>query len=397
VVKKDRSSFVNKTYQMKMLPTFYQTHLQSQLSRSEYLTLTLLLNLLQSIKQVRLERLANAFPFPIQFESRRRKIQKLLSLPQLTIKNIWFPLIQVWLKAEFQPTQVLHIAIDRTNWRRINLLMVSLIYDKRAIPLYWQLLPKLGSTNWQEQTQVISQVLPLLKDYTTVVLGDREFCSVKLGNWLRQEGVYFCLRLKKTEFVQAEAEVWLQFQAMGLAPGVSVYLQGVHVTKQKGFAPFNVACKWQRQYRGWVADEGWFILTNLENLAAAIRRYQRRFDIEQMFRDFKRGGYHLEGTNVSGERLIVLVLLIAIAYTSATMQGKNIKRMGIQKYVGRVQESGRVERRHSSFYIGLYGQTWVDSMQHCAEAVTELMALGLNKRKYYYQGLRAMRLILSAS
>lgn len=184
---------------------------------------------------------------------------------------------------------------------------------------------------------------------------------------------------------------------MGWAPGVSDYLQGVHVTKQKGFAPFNVACKWPRQYRGWVADEGWFILTNLENLAAAIPGYQRRFDIEQMFRDFKRGGDHLEGTNVSGERLIVLVLLIAIAYTSATMQGKNIKRMGIQKYVGRVQESGRVERRHSSFYIGLYGQTWVDSMEHCAEAVTELMALGLNKRKYYYQGLRAMRLILSAS
>lgn len=73
---------------MKMLPTFYQTYLQSQLSRSEYLSLTLLLNLLQSIKQVRIDWLANAFPFPIQFESRRRKIQKLLSLPQLTIKNI---------------------------------------------------------------------------------------------------------------------------------------------------------------------------------------------------------------------------------------------------------------------------------------------------------------------
>lgn len=106
MVEKDRSSFVNKTYQMKMLPTFYQTHLQSQLSRSQYLTLTLLLNLLQSIKQVRLESLANAFPFPIQFESRRRKIQKILSLPQLTIENIWFPIIRVWLNAEFQPAQV---------------------------------------------------------------------------------------------------------------------------------------------------------------------------------------------------------------------------------------------------------------------------------------------------
>jgi len=41
-----------------------------------------------------------------------------------------------------------------------------------------------------------------------------------------------------------------------------------------------------------------------------------------MFRDFK-SGYKLEGTNVTGERLVVMVLLIAIAYTTATMQGKN--------------------------------------------------------------------------
>lgn len=221
--------------------------------------------------------------------------------------------------------------------------------------------------------------------------------AVKLGNWLRQQDVYFCLRLKKSEFVQAEPENWVQFNALGLAPGVSLYLQGVHVTKQKGFAKFNVACKWLRHLKGWTPNEGWFILTNLDKLETAIRAYQRRFGIEEMFRDFKRGGYHLEGTNVSGERLIVLVLLIAIAYTSATMQGKNIKPMGIQKYVGRVKESGRVERRHSSFYIGLYGQTWVNSLECCAAAVTELMELSLNKHGYYYQGLRAMRLIMPAS
>jgi hypothetical protein len=29
-----------------------------------------------------------------------------------------------------------------------------------------------------------------------------------------------------------------------------------------------------------------------------------------MFRDFKKGGYNLEDTNVSGERLITLILLI---------------------------------------------------------------------------------------
>lgn len=139
------------------------------------------------------------------------------------------------------------------------------------------------------------------------------------------------------------------------------------------------------------------MLTNLESLDVAITAYKKRFRIEEMFRDFKRGGYNLEGTGVSGKRLIALILLIAIAYTSATMQGRKIKQMGVQKYVGRVKEFGRSQRRHSSFYIGLYGHTWVNFMDPCTDLVAELMKLNLNKRKYYQRGRRAMKLILSAS
>lgn len=114
-----------------------------------------------------------------------------------------------------------------------------------------------------------------------------------------------------------------------------------------------------------------------------------------MFRDFKSGGYNLEGTNVTSERLIVMVLLIAIAYVTATMQGGKIKRIGIQKYIGRVKEAGRIERRHSSFYIGLYAQTWVNFREGCAHIVADLMKLNRNKQKYYQKGQRAMELILS--
>ena len=85
---------------MKMLPPSYQIHLQSQLNRAEYLLLTLMINLLQSIKQVKLEALATALPLPITFESRRKKIQRFLSLPQLTLEKIWFPILQAWLKTK---------------------------------------------------------------------------------------------------------------------------------------------------------------------------------------------------------------------------------------------------------------------------------------------------------
>ena len=36
--------------------------------------------------------------------------------------------------------------------------------------------------------------------------------------------------------------------------------------------------------------------------------------IEEMFRDFKLGGYNLEITQVTGDRLIALILLISLAY-----------------------------------------------------------------------------------
>lgn len=85
---------------MIMLPEFYQNHLKSQLNRSQYLTLTILISLLQSLKEVNLESLANAFPLYITFEGRRRKIQRFLSLSIMKPESIWFPILQTWLSTQ---------------------------------------------------------------------------------------------------------------------------------------------------------------------------------------------------------------------------------------------------------------------------------------------------------
>ena len=226
-------------------------------------------------------------------------------------------------------------------------------------------------------------------------MGDREFCSVKLAKYLQEKGLYFCLRLKKNEFVEYQKDIWVELNHLGLVPGISFFLKGIRVTKTRVSLGFNVAGKWKRKINGVAPEEGWFILTNFDNLESAISAYKRRFDIEEMFRDFKKGGYNLEETNVKGERLLTLVLLIAIAYTGSTIQGQQIKRKGIQKYVARVKEYGRLQRRHSSFYVGLYGQNWVTFKDDCIELVVEIMKLNRNKQKYYQKGIRAMKLIES--
>ena len=183
---------------------------------------------------------------------------------------------------------------------------------------------------------------------------------------------------------------------MGLVPGISFFLTGIQATKQKGFAKFNLAGYYKRKYRGKLEPAGWFLLTNLESLTDAIKAFKLRSGIEAMFKDCKTGGYHLESTYAHGQRLIALILLIAIAYTCAILAGRNSRSLGLQKYIGRLKELKRLQRRHSAFWIGLYGQLWVGAMEFWADLAHEFMRLKPSKLTYFQKGLRAMHFIQSA-
>jgi hypothetical protein len=53
------------------------------------------------------------------------------------------------------------IALDRTQWKEYNVLMVSAIYQKRAFPIFWILLDKQGASNLAEQQQVLRPVISI--------------------------------------------------------------------------------------------------------------------------------------------------------------------------------------------------------------------------------------------
>jgi hypothetical protein len=136
--------------------------------------------------------------------------------------------------------------------------MLSLVWEKRSIPLYWRLLDKRGCSNICEQQALITPVLELLSDYEVSVLGDslrdsfasREFGSVKLASWLCHKQVKFILRVQQGRYIQEENSDYILLSDKGLLPGTSFYLSGVKFTKQKGFGTFDIAGYWLRKYRG---------------------------------------------------------------------------------------------------------------------------------------------------
>jgi Transposase DDE domain len=395
-----------------MFPTFYQTTLRAHLNESQYLTLQLLLLLLQAHHQVKLSILASVFPQPIQYQSRKRNLQRFLVLPQLSVKLLWFPLIKYWIrqaqtgrnlnrdqrrrlsKLQHQKYGYWIIAMDRTQWKGRNVFMVSLIWGTHALPLYWELLEQVGNSDLNAQKRLLKAVLPLFKNYRVLVLGDREFHSPKLAQWLDQRGISFALRQKKDfHFQQAEQADYQVLKDLGFKPGMSKFYQGIRCNKGDGIGPFNLAIYWKRKYNNAGAKDPWYILTNLPTLKQALAVYRCRWGIEQLFKDCKSGGYNLEDTKVNDKRFLALVLLIAMAYSLATLHGQEMRQFGIDIYAGRINEHTDKTPRQSDFSLGLYGQRWIYGMELWHDWVLRLIALKPHKWLYFQRGFYALSLM----
>ncbi|MDZ4877034.1 MAG: IS4 family transposase ISNpu4 [Chroococcidiopsis cubana SAG 39.79] len=206
--------------------------------------------LLQHQKQVRIERLAATLPLPIQQNSRRRHLQRFLSLNALSVVLLWFPIIEEVLSQKVKAGSQLIIAIDRTQWKENNVLMVSAIYQKRGFPIYWCLLEKAGSSNLVEQQKVLRPVIRLLKKYKLVVVGDREFHSVELASWLHGENVSFVLRQKQNTTFREKRHSFQPLNSIPIHPGIRQFTTDINLTQKVGKGRFNLAVYWKRKYRG---------------------------------------------------------------------------------------------------------------------------------------------------
>ncbi len=376
-----------------MLPPFYQKVFRAHLSEAQYLTLTLLVMMVQSQRQIQLARLASVFPQPIHYKSRIRNLQRFLILPQLSVRLLWFPILKYWLRQEYKGRGLNHaqrrrlkklkrrtggyiiLALDRTQWKERNLLMVTIIWGNHALPVYWEIIGKDGSSHLKTQIRLLRTAIKLFQPHPILVLGDREFHSPKLAQALSRWNVEFCLRQKKNVYLQIEHSEYQAIQSLGFGPGMKQLLVGVRVGKRDQIGPYNIAVYWKRKYKGKGGKEAWYILTSLDKLEHALKFYRARWGIESLFKDCKSGGYNLEQAKVHNARFLALVLVLVIAYSLATCAGQYFKYTGVDAYVARLQEAERQYPRHSEFGMGLYGYAWCYAMQLWTQWAWRLMAL----------------------
>jgi Transposase DDE domain len=384
------------------MPSIYHTSLQEYLSPEQILLLEMLVRVIQIFKEIKIEKLAGRLPLPIKFESRRRAIQRFLLERALEISLLWLPIIKQIVDSKMSEQKhrkkkknsverkKIYLAIDRTQWQEHNILMIAIILDKRAMPIYWEFLEKKGCSNLAEQQQVLRPVFKLFSEYQIFLLGDREFRGVHFAAWLTQLKIKYVFRIKEGTWIETSNGQMRLVNELECRTGCRYFHKSIKLTKVKGFGYSNLAIYWKRKYRGKQPKEAWYLVTNLDSADAAIAAYTRRMGIEMMFRDCKLGGYHLEGSKALTPRLNSLVLLIAIAYTGSCLQGNEYRSTSISKYIGRDKKLRSDTSDTSRFWLGNYASDWLMMMDLMSNSLGLLVLYRPQHRLNFFKGLEVV-------
>lgn len=249
-------------------------------------------------------------------ESRYKRVYRFFSRFELD-----FTWISRWIYALFfTKDQKVYLAIDRTNWywgkAKINVFMLSVCYEGIAIPLFWCLLNKAGSTTSNEQIELLSRFINTFgKAPIQGVLGDREFPNKTLIAWLVEEKIPFYLRLKgNVDVCIGKKKFKTSAQLFNhLAPYQQhVFGMNVHVFGQLLYLAGSKNSR----------NELLIVATN-QSPKNAIACYLRRWEIETLFAALKTKGWRFEETRVvAPKRIEKLLALLALGFVWAHRIGE---------------------------------------------------------------------------
>jgi Transposase DDE domain len=245
------------------------------------------------------------------------------------------------------------LQLDRTNWDfgsvTHNILMLSVVWNGSAIPLFWTMLPKVGNSDTQERADLLGRlraVFPAQKIRS--LTGDREFVGHAWLNWLTENKIPFVMRHRENMFVYRPnmAAVPLKWLARDLKHGDMLNLKGgwrIGKNEKDASPPLFLAMRRLK-------DGDLLILASTYSAKKSMGLYKIRWKIETLFGHLKTKGFNLEDTHMKDpKRLSTLLGILAIAASIAIKTGKII----LKKQPIKIKKHGRPAR--SIFARGLDG------------------------------------------
>lgn len=297
-------------------------------------------------RSVHLSKIAGKIPGNAMLVSVTRRLSRFLDNPAVQVREWYEPIARQWLESQSQWLGEIRLIVDGTKVGYSHqLLMVSMAYRKRAMPIAWTWVKHVrGHSTATKQLALLAYVKTLLPLKIPVFLvGDTEFGSIATIVQLKKWRWHYVLRQKTNTLVrQDKRAAWLAFGSYLQKPGQRIWL-GQSFLTQKFACQTNLLVVWQIG-----ETEPWCLATNLPDLRSALQHYKRRMWIEEMFGDLKKHGFDLESTMVhTFQRLSRLTLAVAVLYVWLMSTGTRVIHTGLRRLVDRADR-----RDLSVFQIG---------------------------------------------
>lgn len=313
----------------------------------------------------------------IKGHSRMKAAKKFLYNKAIDYQRYYLPYMKelVKLLIPFLPSKhTIELAIDGSQIGKHHaILMVSLVYGKRSIPIGWLVkkgakghFSKANHVELVEQVQKdLADVLP--SERTIILLGDGEFGSVALQECCRLENWSYVFRIACNTLLYKDEEV---FRAKDLTVGKAKdYLILRELEPLPTDTLFNSIGRWslpqelekipnqnhlfieevaftKEQFTGvhfvlWhdpKHDKPVPLISNLDNDALIIEAYDKRWAVECLFKDLKSTSFKLDKTRLKEAKAIDnLVMIAAFAFILVINIGRLYNKHAIREYVHQVR------------------------------------------------------------
>jgi len=288
-----------------VLHTPRQSHQEQHLN-----TLALLICGIVGAQHVQFAQVADHVPIRgRKTESLIGRFRRWVKHEAITPETIWLPFARAVLQGVAHTP--LTIVLDGTvAGRGCVVLMASLVYQRRAIPLLWTVVKgKKGHLPEALHCALIGRLREVIPaDATVVLLGDGEFDGVELQSTIRAAHWEYVCRTASNITIYTQ-ERSFAVGDLPLARGEAVAIADVEMTLAR-YGPVQVIGVWDAEQ-----DAPLYLITSLADADQAVERYRLRFRIESMFANHKSRGFHIHKSHLANPaRLARLLIATSLAY-----------------------------------------------------------------------------------
>lgn len=287
------------------------------------------------VQSVNLKTLSCAIFGNAQRDSSYRRLQRFFSGFRINYNDV-ARLIVCMFNLDKMPR---YLILDRTNWKwgkaDINILFLCVAYRGAAIPIFWLLLNKRGSSSTMERIALINRFVSVFgKGWICGILGDREFIGKRWFLYLENEKIPYYFRIKKDANTTNKN---------GKCIDVSWLFHGLNLHEQRIIKGKKRIYGHDVYLVGMLIEKDYLIIATSEQPDNAIEIYAERWQIETLFGCLKSKGFYFEDTRIiKRDRVKKLIALLAISFCWAHITGewshRYVKPIRIKKH-GRLAES----------------------------------------------------------